>query len=440
MDFINDNVRTLYRKLLIPSLTGALVMSIYSFVDTIAVGQSEGALGTAASAVIVPIFGLIVFFALLCGIGGSVMMSIARGQGNTEKGNACFTCAVLLVSILTMLAWIALFLFRDSIFRFFGANDDILPKTIEYGRWIVWFMPAFVFTIFIAVFIRNDGAPKLVMTAVITGGCVNMLGDWLLVFPLGMGMTGAAMATVIGTLVQSGIMLSYFFRPSCRLRFVWPRHILRGFSRILQIGIGASLLDLGTITIGTVMNRQIMKYGGTTDLAVFGVLSTIMALLQSLFGGVGQAIQPIVSSNYGAGKTQRYHMIWKYALITVGILGSAFFLLGECFPVGITSIFVSNSPEVFAAAPRIFHLFFPIFLFVGVVVIADYYLQSIMEERQSILLGLMHSIILSGFFCMILPLLSGMTGVWLALPLADLITACVGIFFVKNSRKLETSR
>lgn len=272
MDFINDDVRTLYRKLLIPSLTGALVMSIYSFVDTIAVGQSEGALGTAASAVIVPIFGLIVFFALLCGIGGSVMMSIARGQGNTEKGNACFTCAVLIVSILTVLAWSALFLFRDSIIRFFGANDDILPKTIEYRRWIVWFMPAFVFTIFIAVFIRNDGAPKLVMTAVITGGCVNMLGDWLLVFPLGMGMTGAAMATVIGTLVQSGIMLSYFFRPSCQLRLVWPRRILRGFSRILQIGIGASLLDLGTITIGTVMNRQIMKYGGTTDLAVFGVL------------------------------------------------------------------------------------------------------------------------------------------------------------------------
>ena len=122
------------------------------------------------------------------------------------------------------------------------------------------------------------------------------------------------------------------------------------------------------------------------------------------------------------------------------MLGFAFFLLGECFPAGITSIFVSNSPEVFAAAPRIFRLFSPIFLFVGVVVIADYYLQSIMEERQSILLGLMHSVILSGFFYMILPLFSGMTGVWLALPLADLITACMGIFFVRNSKKLVYSR
>ena len=112
------------------------------------------------------------------------------------------------------------------------------------------------------------------------------------------------------------------------------------------------------------------------------------------------------------------------------------FSAGECFPVEITSIFISNSPEVFAAAPRIFRLFFPIFLFVGVVVIADYYLQSIMEERQSILLGLMHSAILSGLFCMILPLFSGMTGVWLALPLADLITASMGIFFYEEFKKV----
>lgn len=433
MYFLTDDIRSLYRKMLIPSLTGAVVMSIYSFVDTIAVGQSEGAPGAAAMAVIAPVYGLMVFLGLLCGIGGSVMMSVARGKGNVEKGDACFTGSVMLVIILTGIAWSAMNIFRENIFYFFGANDEIIGKTTEYGQWIVWFMPIFVFTMFIASFIRNDGAPKLVMAAVVTGGCINMFGDWFLVFPMKMGMTGAALATVIGTSVQAIIMGSYFFQKRCHLRIAKPHHVLRGFRRVLQIGIGASLLDLGTIIIGIIMNRQILNYGSTTELAVFGVIATILSLFQALFCGVGQAIQPLVSSNYGAGQDERYQKIWKYSLATVIALGLFFCLLGECLPVAITKLFVSDAPEVFEAAPLAFRLFFPIFLFLGVVVDADYYLQSVMKEKQSVAIGLMHSVVLSGLFCVALPKVLGMTGVWLAIPLADMLTALVGLIFAKKN-------
>lgn len=432
MNFLTDDIGSLYRKMLIPSLTGAVVMSIYSFVDTIAVGQSEGAPGAATMAVIAPVYGLMVFLGLLCGIGGSVMMSVARGKGNVEKGDACFTGSVMLVIILTGIAWSAMNIFRENIFYFFGANDEIIGKTTEYGQWIVWFMPIFVFTMFIASFIRNDGAPKLVMAAVVTGGCINMFGDWFLVFPMKMGMTGAALATVIGTSVQAIIMGSYFFQKRCHLRIAKPHHVLRGFRRVLQIGFGASLLDLGTIIIGIIMNRQILNYGSTTELAVFGVIATILSLFQALFCGVGQAIQPLVSSNYGAGQKERYQKIWKYSLGTVIVLGIFFCLLGECLPVPITKLFVSDAPEVFEAAPLAFRLFFPIFLFLGVVVDADYYLQSVMKEKQSVAIGLMHSVVLSGLFCMALPKVLGMTGVWLAIPLADMLTALVGLIFAKK--------
>ncbi len=435
MNFITDDIGKLYRKMLVPSLTGAVVMSIYSFVDTIAVGQSEGATGTAAMAVIAPVYGLMVFLGLLCGIGGSVMMSIARGEGNSEKGDACFTRSVILVCILTGIAWALMNIFREPIFYFFGANDEIISKTIEYGRWIVWFMPVFVFTMFIAAFIRNDGAPKLAMTAVVTGGCINIFGDWFLVFPMKMGMTGAALATVIGTSVQAFIMGSYFFQKRCRLRIARPHHIIRGFRRVLQIGIGASLLDLGTIIIGIMMNRQVLHYGSTTELAVFGVIATILSLFQALFCGVGQAIQPLVSSNYGAGQDERCQKVWKYSLETVILLGIFFFLLGECLPVVITKLFVADAPEVFEAAPLAFRQFFPIFLFLGIVVCADYYLQSVMKEKMSIMIGLMHSVLLSGVFCLFLPVFFGMNGVWLAVPFADMITALIGILFVKKSKK-----
>lgn len=273
------------------------------------------------------------------------------------------------------------------------------------------------------------------MAAVVTGGCINIFGDWFLVFPMKMGMIGAALATVMGTSVQALIMGIYFFQKRCRLSIARPHHIIRGFRRVLQIGIGASLLDLVTIIIGIMMNRQILRYGDTTQLAVFGVIATILSLFQALFCGVGQAIQPLVSSNFGAGQRDRYYKIRDYSLVTVIIMGAAFCMLGECFPAEITKLFVSDAPEVFAAAPRAFRLFFPIFLFLGIVVDSDYYLQSLMKEKKSIIIGLMHSVILSGSFCLILPVLFSMNGVWIAVPLADMLTAFIGILFIKKSKK-----
>ena len=418
MDFLKGNIETLYYKLLFPSIIGAVVMSVYSFVDTIAVGQSEGVTGTGAMAVI--------------GVGGSVMMGVARGEGKTEKGNACFTVACLLMTIITVVSWIALLTCTEPIFRLFGANDEVLSKTFEYGQLIILFFPVFVFTIFIPAFIRNDGAPKLAMAAVVAGGCVNIFGDWFLVFPMGMGMTGAALATVIGTSVQAVIMGSYFFRKDCRLRIVKPRHYLKGFRSIFRIGIGAGALDLGTIVIGAVMNNRILAYGGTKELAVYGVIATIMSLLQALFCGVGQAIQPLVSANFGAMQTERIRKIWKYSLITVLLMGVLFMTAGELMPLQITKLFMDADESVLKIVPGAFRLHFTVYMFLGVTILAAYYLQSVMKETASIIVGFSHSVILTGAACYLLPALMGMNGVWLALPIAEMLIAAMAVMYISR--------
>lgn len=416
-------------------MIGAVVMSIYSFVDTIAVGQSEGVLGTGAMAVIAPIYGVMVFLAIVCGVGGSVMMSIARGEGNREKGDACFTAACILMTVITVMAWVTLLAFIEPVFRLFGANDDVMPKTIEYGRLIIWFLPVFIFTIFIPAFIRNDGAPRLAMTAVIVGGCTNMFGDWFLVFPMKMGMKGAALATIIGTSVQAVIMASYFFRKNCRLKLMKPNHFLKGFVKIFQIGIGAGALDLGTIVIGAVMNNQILKYGGTTELAIYGVLATIMSIFQAMFAGVGQAIQPLVSTNFGAKKTERIRSVWKYSLFTVIIIGIVFMALGELLPIQITKIFMNADGALLAAVPRAFRIHFIVYLFLGITVLSAYYLQSVVREVASIIVGFAHSVVLSSLMCFVLPVLFGMDGVWMALPVTEMIIAVCAIAFISHVNK-----
>lgn len=433
MDFITGDIKQLYRKFLTASMASAMVMSIYSFVDTIAVGQSEGPAGAAAMAVITPLYGVLIFLGILCGVGGSVLYGNARGEGKEEKANALFTAATGLMLFLILLVWIIFALFHQQIFTFFGADAELMPKVMEYARWLIWFLPVFILPTFISSFIRNDGAPGLAMAAVIIGGCVNIFGDWFFVFPLGLGMTGAAIATVLGISVQVIIMCIHFFTKKCTLRIVKPNHVKPAICQTLGIGFGASILDLGTVILSIIMNNQIMRYGDTNALAVYGVVATITSLFQALYCGVGQAIQPIVSANCGAMQADRIKQVWKMALTTVIVLGIGFTAIGELFPTQIVRLFMDVTPEVLVAAPGIIRPFFLLFLFLGITVLATYHLQSIMHARMSMMVAVLRSVVISGLLIYILPLFVGVWGVWIAMPISELIVAAVALVYIKRT-------
>lgn len=430
MDFITGDIKHLYRKFLTASMASAMVMSIYSFVDTIAVGQSEGPAGAAAMAVITPLYGVLIFLGILCGVGGSVLYGNARGEGKEEKANALFTAATGLMLFLILLVWIIFALFHQQIFIFFGADAELMPKVMEYARWLIWFLPVFILPTFISSFIRNDGAPGLAMAAVIIGGCVNIFGDWFFVFPLGLGMTGAAIATVLGTSVQVIIMCIHFFTKKCTLRIVKPNHVKPAICQTLGIGFGASVLDLGTVILSIIMNNQIMRYGDTNALAVYGVVATITSLFQALYCGVGQAIQPIVSANCGAMQADRIKQVWKMSLTTVIVLGIGFTAVGELFPTQIVRLFMDVTSEVLAAAPGIIRPFFLLFLFLGITVLATYHLQSIMHGTVSMVIALLRSVVISGWLLFVLPLFLDITGVWIAMPISEFIVTVVALLYI----------
>ena len=307
-----------------------------------------------------------------------------------------------------------------------------MPKVMEYAEWIIRFFPFFIAPTFVSSFIRNDGAPTLAMAAVIIGGCVNMFLDWFLVFPLGMGMRGAALATVVGTVLQVLIMCGHFFTEKCNLKIVKPYKLSKAFSKILKIGIGASVLDLGTVILAIVMNNQIMKYGSTTELAVYGVIATITSLFQALYCGVGQAIQPLVSANCGAGYTKRIKSFWKMSLGTVVALGVIFTAVGELLPIPIIKLFVNATPEVISATPNIVRLYFILFIPLGITVLSTYYLQSTIHDKMSMLIAILRSVLVSGFMLYVLPIFFGINGVWLAMPISEFIVAVFSLCYINR--------
>lgn len=444
MDLLNDKIETLYVKFLFPSFFAATVSVVYTFVDMIAIGRGIGPDGSAASAITFPIMGVASFFGFLCGIGGSVHLGKARGEGKPEKANAYYTASLLLEIVLTTAVWMLALLFKKEIFTLFGASEALMPLVLEYGDWVIRAFPCFILSVYLSCIVRSDGSPNVVMAAVVTGAAFNIFGDWFLVFPMHMGMKGAALATVGGNMVQVLILCGYFFTKNNTLRFVMPGKLLKAFYKLVVAGFSASLIAIGFIVLTSTLNTQIMRYGGEVPLSVFGVVLTCSAMFQNLFMGVGQAIQPIATTNYGAGKIGRICRLCGISAWTVVLTGVCFTLLGLLFPVQIIRFFMAATPEVIEAAPAIIRTYFISFLFMGINMWAIYYLQSIMRPRTSTLIVLLRGIIISSVLLNLLPALfenngyGGIDGVWWAMVLTEAIVAAITLIFLKQAnRKLR---
>ena len=423
MDLVRDDVRKLFYQYLFPAVSSALAVAIYSLVDTIAIGQGIGPQGAAACALVLPIFSIAIFIGLLCGIGGSVLMSHARGCGNREKGDAYFTAAIVCAAVLTAAAWLPGNLLQEGFYRLCGADEALLPYALDYGRWIFAALPSFMLAPFLGAFIRMDGSPRFVMAATLICGVVNMIGDWLFVFPLQMGMAGAAMATVLGSLVQSGLLLGYILLKKTGLRLAKPYRWRTAFRKILISGFGAGVGQLAVIAVSVIANNQIMKYAGAAALAVYGVLGTVSSLFQSIFSGIGQAAQPIVAASYGAGRTERCQqsgalgMRWAVALSLAFAAGSA------AFPVWLTGLFMRLTADVAAVAPYILRVYALSYPPMAVCVFAIYYLQAVMRPKEATRISLARGLILNCAFLFLFPLVWDGGGIWWAIVAAEAVTA-----------------
>lgn len=430
MDLLNGNIRKNFIKFLIPAISSAIAVAAYSLIDTIAIGQGVGADGTAACAILLPVFSIASFIGLLCGIGGCVLRSQAKGEGNEEKANAYFTAATVLVGIITVVVWIIGNLTQKDLYRLCGADENLLLCSFEYGSWIFAFMPSFVLTTFLGAFIRTDGSPKFVMYCTLIGGVINIIGDWLFVFPLKMGMAGAAIATVLGSVIQTVLLIAFILCKKTTIKFIRPHSWLSAFKKITTVGFGSGVGSLSLIAISFIANNQIMKYCGAPALALYGVLGTVSALFLSIFSGVGQAAQPIISENYGAGSQKRCWEAESIGMKTALLFGTAFAVLCIAFPVQITGIFMKMTPEVEEITPYILRVYSLSFVPLAINTFATYFMQSVNHSKMASVISLLRGLILNGIFLYLFPAFMGGNGIWWAIFFAEAATSVIGIIYL----------
>ena len=436
MDLLSTDIRKLYAHYLFPSLGSALVITIYSLVDTIAVGQSAGPNGAAAMAVIGPVWSMMISFGLLLGIGGAAMMSMRRGSGKEQEGRRYFSVGLLAAGIFTLCLWGFFNLVVEDMLVFFGADAEILPLAMEYVFWVRLALPVFTMATVLAAYIRNDGAPGLCMVAVVTGGLFNVVGDWLFVFPLGMGISGAGLATVLGQAIQMGILCTHFLSGKNGLHWVRPTGFFRALGEILRLGVSPFLIDFTNGLLICLFNIQIVRCLQSNDaLSVYGVVCTLVALIQALYNGVGQAIQPIISSNLGAKQPERIRAALGQGVRTVLLMGVTVTVVGLLFPRQLICIFIRATESVLAVGEPVFRIYFLAFLPMGLNILCGYYFQSMLHTREGMTVSLLRGILLSGTLILLLPALLGGEMIWWTMPITEVLTLAVAAVFACRMRK-----
>ena len=437
MDLLNGKIKPLYFKYLSAAFGSALISSIYGMVDMAMVGQYQGPDGTAALAVVAPVWNVIYSLGLLTGIGGSVIFSAWRGSSTCGAGgeNQYFTAAVIGSVLLAVLAWLGLLFFERPLLTFFGADESLLALAQRYLVPIKYVFPFFLFNQMLAAFLRNDDDPGLATLGVLSGGIFNVFGDYFFVFPCDMGIYGAGLATAIGSVISFLVLMTHFLRRRNTLRLVRVERLPRKLWEITVSGFSSFFIDVAMGILTVLFNRQIMRYLGSDALAVYGPIINVSTFVQCCAYSVGQAVQPIISTNYGAGKGSRIRETLRLALYTTAAFALFWTALSFAAPNLYIRVFMSPTPEILAIAPAIIRVYALSFLLLPLNIFSTYYFQSIMQPRAALIVSVARGLVISGILILLLPVLTGPDSLWFAMPVTELLTAVYTIFAIRRYTK-----
>lgn len=440
MDFLTSQIKPMYFKYLTAAFGSALISSIYGVVDMAMVGQYQGPDGTAALAVVSPVWNIIYSLGLLMGIGGSVLFSTLRGESaeNRKKSNEYFTAALIGVVCLAVITWFVVVFFDKELLLLFGAEETLLPLARKYIFPVKFVVPSFLFTQLMAAFLRNDGNPELATKSVLFGGIFNVFGDYFFVFTLDMGIMGAGLATAMGSVFSLFMMLTHFRSKKNTIRLEKPEKLFTMLKMICITGFSTFFIDVAMGILTMLFNRQILKYLGTNALSVYGIIINISMFVQCCAYSIGQASQPMISTNYGAGKGERIGQILKYAIGTAAVFGVIWSALAVFVPNLFVRIFMTPTKEILAIAPGIIRSYGISFILLPFNIFSTYYFQALLKPKASFAVSVSRGAVLSGILIYLLPAAAGADTIWFSMPLTELIVAVFVVIKMKQyTRQLK---
>lgn len=442
LDFKNEKIGSLFRALFFPTLIGMVFNSVLNLCDGMFVGHGVGGMALAAINIVAPLFLICTGIGLMFGIGASVICSIRLSEGNVKAARIIMTQAYIAGAIIFGIVILTSFFFTRPLLYTLGCSPGLEQLATDY---LLWLLPGLVFFYLQCagmMLIRLDGSPKYAMNVQIVAAALNIFLDWLMVFPLDMGIKGASIATSISCIVGGIMVLSYFIFFSDKLKFYRLKTSakslklsLRNVGYMIKVGLATFIAELSMGIMMVTGNYMFNSYLGEIGVAAFSIGCYLFPLIFSISNAVAQASQPIISYNYGAGDSSRVRQTLKIAIYTACICGvviSGGMWIGA---PALTHIFLNPTEAAYTIASQGLPLLGICALFFALNITFIGYYQSREQAARSIVYMLLRGAIFMVPGFILLPRLLGEAGLWLAIPLSELLTLIVIIALYPGSEK-----
>lgn len=433
-----DSIPKLLAEFSIPAIIGMLVNAIYNIVDRIFIGNDPelGSLGLAAVSITYPVTLVLLAFGLMVGVGGSTRFSISLGRKENEKAKYFLGNGVTLAILAGLLFMILGNVFIEPILRILGASTAVLPYAADYLSVILYGAVFQSVAMSLNNFSRADGNPRNSMISMMIGAGFNIVFDYVFIVQMGWGMKGAAYATIGGQFLSMVWQLAYFLGPKANVQLTIQNMKLKVayVKDILTTGVPAFLLQMANSVLNIVINASLVTYGGDIAISVAGIITSATTIIIMMVSGLIQGLQPIISYNTGAERTDRVKEALKVASIIGGIISTTGFLIFQFFPEFVITLF-NQEPAVISLGVKAIRIWTIAFPLVGIQIVWASYFQAVGKVQLASFLNLARQIIFLIPLVLILSPIFELNGIYAAVPLAEVLAFVVTFIFLKSQFK-----
>lgn len=419
-----------------PALGGLFVTYLYNVVDGIFVGQGVGDAALGAVNIGVPFITFVVAVAAMFPMGGATVVAIRMGRGDTAGANHAFMTAFSLTVLASLVLMVMGMVFSQQIVGISGAKElsaEMRKMSADYLFYYSAFSVPMLISTCLSVFVRNDGAPTLAFVGMCVGALANIFLDWLFIFPLGMGVIGAAVASGLGQIFSAMILLSHFVRRAGALRIKLLKPDLALVRKICMRGVPEAATQLATPVTALCYNLMLASLVGDIGISTFSILSFIYSLANAILSGVAQGLQPLWGNCYGQQDGEGLAWYLRCGFVINGILSCLIYGVLFAFDTSIIRIFNRNA-ELVAAASAALPLFALSFIPMAINLIATAFLFSTKRTGAANIIAMSRGVVVKALAVFIVPTLLGVNAIWIAPLLAETITLILAIGLNKTTR------
>ena len=423
------------------NVLGMIALSCYILADTFFVSKALGANGLTALNLAIPVYNFINGSGLMIGMGGGTKYAISKSQGKMKQASQAFTNAAALTALIAACFFLLGLFASAPIARMLGADDTVFEMSRTYLQVLLLFSPMFMTNNLLLCFIRNDGAPQLSMAAMITGSLSNVVLDYVFMFPLGMGIFGAVLATGLAPVISILVQSPYLLTKKNQFHLVRCRLSARLSLGIFSSGLPSLITEVSSGIVIIIFNRIILGLDGNTGVAAYGVIANLSLVVIAIYTGISQGIQPILSSNYGKGIRENVQAILRYAVTTVVILSAGVYLCMFFGAEPITAIFNSEKNQILQEiAEAGLKIYFTGCVFAGLNIIFSVYFTSTERPLPAQIISVMRGFIVIIPMSFLLSAIAGLPGVWASFPATEFLVSVVGVGLYAVMRKKRTEK